>query len=103
MFTTRTFAKTQFVKRYECPSSETLLSYARHELQGLKLRGVESHLAKCEICDAESYLLARHPPTPSEDDESVRETKIPLSLLLLSWQTPPTKRDPKRTQKRRAA
>jgi hypothetical protein len=102
MFPTRTVLN-EFVKRHDCPSSETLVSYARNELSGLKRQGIESHLAKCEFCDSESYLLARHPPLDNLATEPSFSTNIPLSLLLLAWQTQPTKRTPKRSQKRRAA
>ena len=51
-----------FRKRQTCPSAEMLLLYHDLVLARTFAREVATHLAVCEFCDAEFYLLAKFPP-----------------------------------------
>jgi len=51
-----------FCKRKTCPSAEMLLLYHDAVLARTFAREVAAHLAECEFCDAELYLLAKFPP-----------------------------------------
>jgi hypothetical protein len=49
-----------FRKTAECPSSQTLLSYHRHQLAITDRVSIQIHLHKCDFCNAELHLLMRH-------------------------------------------
>jgi hypothetical protein len=70
-----------FCKHKNCPSAEMLLGYTQATL-GRELRQqMSAHLAACEFCDAETYLLSKFPPTSAVTYPSV---KIPRSLYRLA-------------------
>ena len=90
----------EFVKRPECPSSGVLLAYAGKSLAGLKCEGVRLHLAHCDFCAAELWLLGRHPPQSEVD---FVPAPLPLSLLLVAEQSLPKRHVLKKPPRRRAA
>ena len=51
-----------FRKRQTCPSAEMLLLYHDMVLARTFAREVAAHLAECDFCDAELYLLSKFPP-----------------------------------------
>lgn len=51
-----------FCKAPTCPSAETILRYEDGRLTRGRRRRVAAHLAACDFCGAEAWLLARHPP-----------------------------------------
>jgi len=51
-----------FCKRKTCPSAEMLLLYHDAVLARTFAREVAAHLAVCDFCDAELYLLTKFPP-----------------------------------------
>jgi hypothetical protein len=51
-----------FCKRKACPSAELLLLYHDAVLARTFAREVAAHLAECDFCDAELYLLGKFPP-----------------------------------------
>ena len=89
-----------FVKRLECPDSGVLLAYAGDTLPGLKCEGVRLHLAHCDFCAAELWLLGRHPPQSEVD---FVPAPLPLSLLLVAEQSLPKRHVLKKPPRRRAA
>jgi len=52
-----------FCKRKTCPSAELLLLYHDAVLAPALACMVTTHLAGCDFCDAELFMLARCPPT----------------------------------------
>ena len=70
-----------FCKHKTCPSAEMLLGYTRATL-GRELRQqMSAHLAACDFCDAEMYLLSKFPPTGAVTCPAVT---IPRSLYRLA-------------------
>jgi hypothetical protein len=51
-----------FCKHKTCPATELLLLYHDAVLAPTLARGVAAHLAECDFCGAELFLLTRHPP-----------------------------------------
>jgi hypothetical protein len=51
-----------FCKRKTCPSAEMLLLYHDGVLASAFEREIAAHLAACDFCDAELYLLTKFPP-----------------------------------------
>src|SRR5437588_12428608 len=49
-----------FCKTAHCPSSETLLRYARSLLRTTDRFRIERHLRNCDFCSAELQLLGRY-------------------------------------------
>ncbi|HEX8068938.1 MAG TPA: hypothetical protein VF546_03235 [Pyrinomonadaceae bacterium] len=74
-----------FRKRKTCTSTELLLLYHDAVLAPSLRRGVEAHLAECDFCGAELYLLAKHPPTglPAYAPAALPEHLRRLALELL--------------------
>lgn len=71
----------KFCKHKTCPSADVLLSYARATLAGELRQQLTAHLADCDFCDAELYLLSRFPPTEAAVCPTV---KIPSALYRLA-------------------
>ncbi len=73
-----------FRKKIICPSAASLLAYTGGTLADLALRKVRLHLAQCDFCRAEAYLLSRHHlPQPDECDAPAT---MPLALRLFAQQ-----------------
>lgn len=68
----------KFEKQLSCPSSDSLLGYAKSSLSQASSRVVELHLADCDFCGAELQLLAQHRPV----DESVSQSTPSLITLV---------------------
>ena len=51
-----------FCKRRTCPSAELLLLYHDAVLARTFARELAAHLAECDFCAAELYLLTKFPP-----------------------------------------
>src|SRR5205085_9150600 len=51
-----------FCKRKTCPTAELLLLYHDAVLARTFTREVAAHLAACDFCAAELYLLSKFPP-----------------------------------------
>ena len=51
-----------FCKRKTCPAAELLLRYHAAVLDPTSERVVAAHLAECDFCGAELFLLAKYPP-----------------------------------------
>ena len=96
----RAASDSEFRKRVDCPSSDTLLTYAGQSLPGTLRERVKLHLAHCEFCRAELYLLEKH--TPAEEETYVPAT-LPLALLLFAEQSLPKRRMLKKSLRERAA
>lgn len=90
----------EFLKRHDCPTSDTLDDYARHTLAAHKRQSVRLHLSKCDFCVAELQLLSNHPPLREAPHTPAR---IPLSLLLLAERSLPKRHVLKRPARRHAA
>lgn len=54
------FLNQRFCKTGECPSSEVLLRYRRHQLPLKDRAAIEIHLRRCDFCSAELHLLTKH-------------------------------------------
>jgi len=52
-----------FSKRKTCPSAEMLLLYHDAMLACTLESSVATHMAECDFCNAELFLLAKFPPT----------------------------------------
>jgi hypothetical protein len=50
----------EFCKTANCPSSEVLLRYRRHQLPLRERASIEIHLRRCDFCSAELHLLTQH-------------------------------------------
>lgn len=51
-----------FCKHKTCPAAELLLLYHDAALAPSLRREVSAHLAACDFCDAEMFLLTKFPP-----------------------------------------
>lgn len=100
MFPIHTALNQEFCKQRDCPSSEMLLIYSHQEGRSLRVQSIDSHLTKCEYCNAELQLLMRRPP---ENLAPLVTPKLPLALRLFAQQFLPGKKLPKKVQKRRVA
>lgn len=69
-----------FRKRFTCPSSEMLCAYRADVLSPAQCRGIAYHLADCDFCDAEFWLLSRHPPR----DEPSSTAELPPHVRCLA-------------------
>lgn len=79
-------AGTKFEKKRQCPSSEELFSYQRHDLTRGQTSRIASHLTACDFCAAELQLLSRYPYAV----EFYERPPLPVSLralaeALLTW------------------
>ena len=90
----------EFLKRHDCPTSDTLDAYARRTLAALKRQSIRLHLSKCDFCGAELQLLGKHPPMK---EAPYRPARIPLSLLLLAERSLPKRHVLKKSAGRHAA
>ena len=90
----------EFRKRVDCPSSDTLLTYAGQSLLGTVRERVKLHLAHCDFCRAELYLLEKHTP-PAE--VAYAHAPLPLALLLFAGQSLPKRGMLKKALRGRAA
>jgi hypothetical protein len=73
-------AGTKFEKKRQCPSSETLFSYQRHDLTSGQTSRITSHLSACDFCSAELELLSRYPYAI----ESYESPSLPVGLRALA-------------------
>ena len=71
----------KFCKHKTCPSAEMLLSYTRATLTRELRQQLTAHVAACDFCDAELYLLSKFPPTGVNACPTV---KIPFALYRLA-------------------
>ena len=71
----------KFCKHKTCPSAEMLLGYTHATLAGDVRQQLAAHLAACDFCDAELYLLSRFPPTGTNVCPRV---KMPFALYRLA-------------------
>src|SRR3989442_11786595 len=71
---------TVFRKRISCPSSQTLLAFHRSRLSYEGSAHVETHLARCDFCNAELQLLTLH----CDDAEEYAFVEMPAQLRRLA-------------------
>jgi hypothetical protein len=71
----------KFRKHKTCPSAEVLLSYTHATLTRELRQQLSAHLAACDFCDAEFYLLSKFPPVGATVCPSV---KVPFALYRLA-------------------
>ena len=90
----------QFSQTHDCPTSDSLLAYAREALSNLKQQSISLHLAKCDFCSAELRLLSTHAPAEEVPHTAAR---VPLAVLLLAQQLLPKSDALKKSARRRAA
>jgi hypothetical protein len=76
---------TTFCKRQTCPATELLLLYHDAALDPISERVVAAHLAECDFCGAELFLLTKYPPhsLPRYRRAPVPEQLYRLARLLL--------------------
>lgn len=73
-----------FCKRKTCPAAEMLLRYHAAVLAPTAERVVAAHLAECDFCGAELFLLTKYPPlslpcyTPLPMPESLNRLIVTL-------------------------
>ena len=72
----------KFCKHKSCPSAEMLLDYTRAALASDARQQLTAHLAACDFCDAELYLLSKFPPTGAP--LLCPRVKMPLALYRLA-------------------
>ncbi len=74
-----------FCKRKTCPAAEMLLLYHDAALAPSLRREVGAHLAGCDFCDAELFLLTRFPPPclPRYAPVAIPESLYHLARALL--------------------
>ena len=70
-----------FYKSGACPSSQTLLAFYNDEILIPEMRGISSHLRKCEFCETELYFLTSF---AGEEDNDEQTTEIPAALRELA-------------------
>lgn len=71
---------TEFRKRVSCPSSQTLLAFRRSRLSYEGNAHIETHLARCDFCNAELQLLTLH----HSDAEEYAFVEMPAQLRRLA-------------------
>jgi len=69
-----------FCKTANCPSSEILLRYRRHQLTLNERAMINIHLGCCDFCNAELHLLTQH-RVPAEQR---RFAEMPAGLRRLA-------------------
>ncbi len=76
----------KFCKHKTCPSADMLLLYHDAVLARTLARAVETHLAECDFCNAELFLLAKFPPPhlPHYAPVAVPEPLYRLAKALLT-------------------
>lgn len=71
----------KFCKHKTCPSAEMLLGYTRATLAREVQQQLTAHLAACDFCDAELYLLSKFPPAGAP---ACTRVKMPFALYRLA-------------------
>ena len=71
-----------FCKSKTCPSAEMLLLYHDAVLAHTLESAVAAHLAECDFCNAELFLLAKCPPAAQPQDAPA-EIPEPLHRLAI--------------------
>jgi len=74
------FAGSEFEKKLHCPTSEALLSYQQRDLNCGRTSQIASHLAACDFCAAELWLISKYSPAK----ESYECPPVPASLRALA-------------------
>ena len=69
-----------FCKDINCPSSQELLSFQHGEIFLGVFGRIESHLAVCEFCAAETEFYRHYP----QSEEAIAGVEIPPPLLELA-------------------
>ena len=77
----KTVKTISFCKQINCPSSATLLTYHKLELDEVLDAQVTRHLDACDFCCAELQLLAE---CPQAEEDFLIPTAIPLPLRRLA-------------------